>query len=166
MWSSYYACHPSIIMDNTPFHSQECPRLDDKFLKILSIYLLHWVLVGTCGTFLAAWGIFHCRPWAALWLWHVSSRACGLSNCHRLSCPMASEILVPWWGIEPASSALEGEFLTTGSPGKSPDNKFYSNSILGFMSCRNSSFSHWPIWWQFTCQMAKLPKLFVSFKNF
>ena len=36
--------------------------------------------------------------------------ACGLS------CPAAYGILVPQPGIEPASSALEGRFLTTGPP--------------------------------------------------
>lgn len=30
---------PSIIMDSIPFHCQECPRLDDKFLKNLSVCL-------------------------------------------------------------------------------------------------------------------------------
>ena len=37
----------------------------------------------------------------------------------ELSCPVARGILVPRPGIEPASPALEGGFLTTGSPGKS-----------------------------------------------
>ena len=38
---------------------------------------------------------------------------------HGLSCPTTCEILVPWPGIESVSPALEGRFLTTGSPGKS-----------------------------------------------
>ena len=37
-----------------------------------------------------------------------------------LICPMACGILVPWPGIEPTLPALEGRFLTTGPPGKSP----------------------------------------------
>ena len=36
----------------------------------------------------------------------------------RLSCPTALGILIPSPGIEPTSPALQGEFLTTGSPGK------------------------------------------------
>ena len=36
------------------------------------------------------------------------------------SCPLTCGILVPWPGIEHASPALEGWFLTTGPPGKSP----------------------------------------------
>ena len=36
-----------------------------------------------------------------------------------LSCPSACGILVPQPGIEPASSALQGGFLTNGPPGKS-----------------------------------------------
>ena len=38
-----------------------------------------------------------------------------------LSCPEACGILVPRPGIEPASPALEGRFLTTGPPGKSQE---------------------------------------------
>ena len=37
---------------------------------------------------------------------------------HRLSCFMACGILAPPPGIEPMSPALQGGFLTTGSPGK------------------------------------------------
>ena len=38
----------------------------------------------------------------------------------RLSCLTACGILVPQPGIQPACPALEGGFLTTGPPGKSP----------------------------------------------
>ena len=37
-----------------------------------------------------------------------------------LSCPTACGILVPWPWISPATPSLEGRFLTTGPPGKSP----------------------------------------------
>ena len=33
--------------------------------------------------------------------------------------PKACGILIPWPGIEPTTPALEGEFSTTGPPGKS-----------------------------------------------
>ena len=46
-------------------------------------------------------------------------RACRLSWGTWLSCSMACRILVPWPGIEPASSALHSGFLTTGPPEKS-----------------------------------------------
>ena len=49
----------------------------------------------------------------ALLLWHRGSTS------HGLSCPKACRILVPRPGIEPASPALEGRFLTTGPQGKS-----------------------------------------------
>ena len=39
---------------------------------------------------------------------------------HGLSCSAACGILVPQPGIEPASPGLQGGFLTTGPPGKSP----------------------------------------------
>ena len=37
----------------------------------------------------------------------------------RLSCPEAHEILIPLPGIEPASSELQGKFVTTEPPGNS-----------------------------------------------
>ena len=43
----------------------------------------------------------------------------SLVAVRRLSFPAACGILVPRPVIEPASSALEGGFLTTGLPGKS-----------------------------------------------
>ena len=47
------------------------------------------------------------------WLLHVLVMSCGLS------CSEAYGILVPRLGIEPVSTALEDEFLTTGPTGKS-----------------------------------------------
>ena len=49
----------------------------------------------------------------------------------RLSCPTACESLVPWPGIKPASSALEGMFLTTGPPGKSLS--YFLSNIFNFL---------------------------------
>ena len=51
--------------------------------------------------------------------WDLLLRCAGFSLlvC-RLNCPTAHGILVPGPGIEPASPALAGGFLTTGSPGK------------------------------------------------
>ena len=46
-----------------------------------------------------------------------------------LICPVACEILVPRPGIEPSSTALEGGFLTTGPPGKSPCDCFCVGSL-------------------------------------
>ena len=50
-------------------------------------------------------------------LWHTGS------SSHRLtrSTVCGISLTVPQPGIEPASPALEGRFLTTGPPGKSPD---------------------------------------------
>ena len=44
----------------------------------------------------------------------------------RFSCSAACGILVPQPGIELLSPALQGEFLTTGSPGKS----LYSSILI------------------------------------
>ena len=49
----------------------------------------------------------------------------------RLSYSVACGILVPWPGIKPASSALEGIFLTTGSPGKSLS--YFLSNIFNFL---------------------------------
>ena len=49
------------------------------------------------------------------------SRVCGpVVAAHGLSCPSACGVLVPLPGIQPSPTALEGRFLTTGPPGKSP----------------------------------------------
>ena len=47
----------------------------------------------------------------------LSCRGLVVADC-GLSCPVACGILVPQQEIEPTSPALEGRFLTTGSPGK------------------------------------------------
>ena len=43
----------------------------------------------------------------------------------QLSCPEACGILVPQPWIKLVSSPLEGRFLTTGPPGKSPERLFF-----------------------------------------
>ena len=50
----------------------------------------------------------------------------------ELRCPGACGILVPQPGIKPTSSALEGGFLTTGPPGKSPDQYFNLANVSWF----------------------------------
>ena len=61
-------------------------------------------------------------------LWRAGFSSCGAASrvselsvvaARGLSCPAACGILVPRPGIEPASSALEGGFLTSQPPGKS-----------------------------------------------
>ena len=54
-----------------------------------------------------------CITWG-LSLWPVDS----LVVVCRFSCSMACGSLVPQPGIEPISPTLQGEFLTTGPPGK------------------------------------------------
>ena len=57
---------------------------------------------------------------ASLWLWCTGSRAqAQLVTALGLGWPPACRILIPPPGISPASSALQGGFLTTGPPGKS-----------------------------------------------
>ena len=102
------------------------------FFKLF-IYLfiwLHQVLVAACRIFVVAYRIFRCDTRAFSLV-----AVCGLlPSCdarapecagsvvvaaRRLSCLTVCGILVPQPGIEPASRALEGRFLTTGPPGKS-----------------------------------------------
>ena len=60
--------------------------------------------------------------WGLCWgVWVFS-----LGVVHRLRGPVPAGIPVPWPGIELASPALEGGFLTTGPPGKSLMNHFCS----------------------------------------
>ena len=62
---------------------------------------------------------FHCIMRDLLLLW-TDSQVVALG----LSCSAARGILVPCRGCEPASSALQGRFLATGPPGKSPLHDF------------------------------------------
>ena len=74
--------------------------------------------------FLAALGLWRL---GLLWLWARASPAAeyGLWSEHpvaetgRLSCSEARGALVPCPEVEPVSPALEGGFLTIGSPGMS-----------------------------------------------
>ena len=64
----------------------------------------------------------------------------------RLSCPKGYGIFVPWLGMELASPALEGGFLTTGPPGKSPGDKGFKDSTREALQCAWSACtqsSHW-----------------------
>ena len=66
-----------------------------------------------------------------------------------------SGILIPWWGSEPTSPALEGEVLTSGLPGKSlfySFKKSFISLLLAkmipayrevFKHCRNTSGRMW-----------------------
>ena len=63
------------------------------------------------------------------WLLWVSVAAHGLSLVAvcRLSCLEACGILFQGQGVKPASPALEGGFLTTEPPGKSPNTTLLIN---------------------------------------
>ena len=78
-----------------------------------------------------------CRLWSAgsVVVLHGAARGPG--------CPKACGILVPGQGIEPASLALAGEFLTPGPPGKSPFLSLLltfslANSVICFCRCHMS----------------------------
>ena len=111
--------HPVIPI--CPAHSPAgCPRCPFFFSSFFffNIYVfiwLRWVLVVARGIFIAACGIFHCSV-RDLSLQRVGSVVAALG----LSCPVACGILVPQPGIKSASPALEGAFLTSGPPRKSP----------------------------------------------
>ena len=69
------------------------------------IFFLIFAMLGPrCSSVVAAW---------------------ALQFQHELSRPEACGILVPQPGIEPASLALEGQFLTYGPPGKSQKSFIY-----------------------------------------
>ena len=101
-------------------------------LQKLCMYLFIWLH----QVFVAACGIFRYNAWT-LYLQHMGSRVCGLqqfwdrdSSCgmwtlectgsgiaaHDLRCSEACGILFSWPGIESECPALQGGFLTAGSP--------------------------------------------------
>ena len=89
-----------------------------------TLFFFNICLFGCTGSYCSMWDL-HCVM-QDLSLQRSGSLvvASGL-RAHRLSwgtwlcCSMACRILFPWPGIELASSALQGGFLTTGPPGKS-----------------------------------------------
>ena len=92
------------------------------FFLFLNLFIwLHQVLVVECGIFVAALRLFitergllsSCGAWAL-------ECAGSVVAARGLSCSAACGILLLRPGIEPVSPALEGRFLTTGPPGKSP----------------------------------------------
>ena len=114
------------------------------FKNILFIYLFGCVgsqllhvgsFIAACRLFLAACRLLQLRrvssPVVAHGLqstWAQQLQRMGsLVAARRVSCPTACGILVPQLGIEHTSPALEGRFLTTGPPGKSP------SSIYSFL---------------------------------
>ena len=93
--------------------TREVPRTFFLFFKSCWDFFIFWL----CWVLVARSSLQHARSFI------VVRRL--LLAVHGLSCSTAYGILVPWPRIEPASPALEGEFLTAGPPGKSPQNYFY-----------------------------------------
>ena len=87
-----------------------------------------WFVFWQCWVLVAAPASL-CDVQGLLLLWSTGSRACGLC-CHK-----TFGILVPWPGIEPVSSALEGRFSTSGPLGKSP---------LARLNCQVFQVIRWP----------------------
>ena len=85
------------------------------------LFWLCWVLAaGRVG--FSSWDV-----WPSLASEHRLSSHC-LSNCCA-----SSGILVSQTGIEPMFPALEGRFLTTGPPGKSPHQLYSSHFCIPSM---------------------------------
>ena len=95
--------------------------------------------VVVCGLFIVACGLLSSCGAGAL------EHAGLVVAARRLSCFTACGILVPQPGIKPTSPALEGRFLTTGPPGKSP--VFILKSILFDMSTATTAFFWFPFAW-------------------
>ena len=70
---------------------------------------------------------------------------------HGLSCSTAYGILVPQPGIEPTFPGLQGGFLTTGPPGKSPKHVILIHYWHGLNVYISPEFICWrlnsPAWW-------------------
>ena len=90
-----------------------------------------------------------------------------------LSCPAtAYGILVPRTGIEPVSPALEGRFLTTGPPGKSPEavifpictrlDRYNYRSFQKFNQV-NKVESNWKLFTSYTAYMLHILSVFKNF---
>ena len=86
-------------------------------------YLLIWlcqVLAGAWGIFIVSWGIFCWGAWI-LQLQHLGS----VVTARAFSCFEACGIIVPQTGMELASPALQGEFISSRPPGKPAGPRFW-----------------------------------------
>ena len=87
----------------------------------------------TQSMYLKLYSFFFRFIYLCIWLCQILAAAHEILLCHsgsfivahRLHCSTACRILVPWPGIEPASPALQGEFLTPGLPGKTLQHIFF-----------------------------------------
>ena len=117
------------------------------------------VLGLSCGMWdlPVSWGLFHYGT-RILYLQCKGS----VVAAHRLSCSAACGILVPWPGIKPMSSALQGWFLTIGPSGKSLDSILKSRDItlptkVCLVKAMHFSSSH--VWlWELDCNESWVPK--------
>ena len=82
-----------------------------------------WALVVVCRLFIAvpSLAVKHglWDMWAPVVAAHRPPSSGSVVAVHGLSCPIACGIFMDGPRIEPMSPILAGEFLTTGSPGKS-----------------------------------------------
>ena len=98
-----YSCINNLYMLKKMFFEWVILKLDDFLIFIW----LPWVLVAACRIFVAA-----------------------QQTPYRLGYPEACGISVPRPGIEPTSPALHSRFLSTGPPGKSLNDYWYSHIVL------------------------------------
>ena len=92
------------------------------FFKDIFIYFILVLLGLSCGTqdLPCIMQDFSLRCTDTLVVAWDLELADSVVTVHGLSCSATCEILVPWPRNEPESSALQGEFFTTGPPGKFP----------------------------------------------
>ena len=99
---TYLSCTSSVLWE------------DPEYLYISKVLQMLFISLAASG--------LHCITW------YLSLRGTDfLVVVHGLSCSAVGGILVPWSEIEPMSAALQGRFLTTGPPGKSPSPRFWES---------------------------------------
>ena len=92
---------------------------------------------------------------------------CLVAVAFRCSCPEACGILAPEPGIKPVSPAMEGGFLTTGPPGKSPFQEFY-RYFFGSLNRVSLSFQQQDLfqWVSSSHQVVKVLELQLEQQSF
>ena len=124
------------------------------FVCLFVYFWLHWVFIAKWRPSLVSvsrsCSLLGCTGFSLWWLLllqSMGSRHKGFSSCSSQTHELGLRSCSPWawlpygmWnlpgtGIEPMSPALAGEFLTTGSPGKS------ENPFLAFSSFQRPLYS-------------------------
>ena len=122
-WSIF---HVSIVKTQNPGDHWTMVVYNDYFPFLHILFFLRLItVVVSCSSFayflIGFFCLFVLLQYVSVVAFRISTSSSGIFCCSlMISCSTACQILVSRPGIQSGSPALQGRFLTTGLPGKSP----------------------------------------------